>query len=103
MPLFPSMTIQNTSDDWHGFLNSMTGLNIPIEEENSSAFDKWRMRLAELGYPTWEYSTAKIIEIAARGDALKTAEMARQKALPATLAAAAIAAPSVAAADLLPK
>ena len=102
-PLFPLMTPDKTSDEWHGFLNSLTGLGITIDEENASAFDKWRMALADLGYPTWDYTQAKIDAIAVAGLALKDAELKRQAALPATLTTAAAAAPSVAAVDLLPK
>ena len=81
----------------------MTGLDISLDIDNATAFDQWRFRLADMGYPTWDHTPSKIAVIAAQGAALKAAEMKRQAALPATLAAAAIAAPSVAAVDLLPK
>ena len=102
-PIFPSMKGNISSYDWHGFLNSISGLDIPIEEENVSAFDKWRIALADLGYPTWDYSPKAIAHISKRGEELKAAEMKRQSELSVKLEAAAIEAPHVAAIDLLPK
>ena len=50
-PYFPSMLETATSDDWHGFLNAQTGLDVSLDEANSSAFDKWRQVLGEKGFP----------------------------------------------------
>ena len=65
-PLFPSMTADKTSHDWHGFLNAMTGLDIPLDMDNATAFDQWRIKLADMGYPTWDHSPSKIAIIAAK-------------------------------------
>ena len=101
--LFPSMTADKTSHDWHGFLNAMTGLDISLDMDNATAFDQWRIKLADMGYPTWDHSPSKIAIIAAQGAALKAAEMKRQAELPAKLVLAAVEAPHIVAADLLPK
>lgn len=102
-PLFPSMASDASSDDWHGFLNSMSGLDVDLLEENSSAFDKWRIALAAQGYDTWNSTTAEIAKIKARGDQLMAAEQKRIAAQPALQAALAAAAPSVTAQQILKK
>lgn len=82
-PLFPSMGPEASSDDWHGFLNAMTGLDVPLNEENPTAFDKWRQTLSAMGYPVWDTTPAQATSIVQRGEALKAAEMARVAALKA--------------------
>ena len=100
-PYFATMAVDASSDDWHGFLNAITGLDVSIEEDNASAFDKWRMNLSDKGYPVWEYSKTRIADIQRLGEIMKAAELARIAALPQTLLTAAIAAPFVTAQALL--
>lgn len=82
---FQSLPDDVSSDDLHGFLNAMTGLDVPLDEPNGSAFDKWRQKLAEQGVPVWGYSAEQVLENRARGEALKVKEAERRAALPALL------------------
>lgn len=100
-PIFPSIPNNASSDDWHGFLNAMTGLDIPVSEENASAFDKWRQALAEQGHDTWGISKADEERMAQRGVELKALEEKRVAALATTLEALAKEAPQVTAQQLL--
>ncbi len=102
-PIFPTMDPKASSDDWHSFLNAMTGLDIPIDEENASAFDKWRQALAAKGYDTWGLSHADVQKMAARGEELKALEVKRVADQGGKLAALAIEAPQVTAQELLDK
>lgn len=91
---FPTMA-SAVSDEWHGFLNAMTGLSIDLDEPNATAFDKWRQALSEQkGLPVWGYTVAQVASIKTRGEELKAKEEARQTALPETLKALALAAPT---------
>ena len=100
-PYFATMAIDASSDDWHGFLNAITGLDVSIDEDNASAFDKWRMNLSDKGYPVWEHSKARIADIQRRGEIMKAAELVRIAALPQTLLTDAITAPFVTAQALI--
>lgn len=71
-PHFPALPEDVSSDELHGFLNAQTGLNIPVDELNSSAFDKWRKVLAEQGLPVWKYTQSQLDKIRADGLTLKT-------------------------------
>ena len=100
-PHFPALPAGMTSDEWQGFLNEQTGLDIPLDEPNASAFDKWRQALAKQGLPVWNYTPARLAKIKADGvklkahvDKLKAEEAAR-------LAALAKEAPMVTAKELL--
>lgn len=97
---FPHME-KATSDDWHGFLNEKTGLDISIDEPNANAFDQWRMALAGQGFDVWGISKAKIDEVKAKGGVLLLREFDRLKAHDATMAATTLEAPAVSAAALL--
>lgn len=77
---FQSLDDKITSDDLHGFLNAQTGLDVPLSEPNGSAFDKWRMKLAETGVPVWGYTTEQVQDIKTRGEALKVKEADRKAA-----------------------
>ena len=90
---FQSLDDNITSDDLHGFLNAQTGLDVPLSEPNGSAFDKWRMKLAETGVPVWGYTTEQVAEIKTRGEALKVKEAERKSAQAALLVELAKAAP----------
>lgn len=98
---FPSLDAKATSDDWHALLNAVTGLDVDLDEENATAFDKWRQALSGKGYPVWSVDDAQKAAIKARGDALLAAEMKRRADEAAKLAALAQAAPNVTAQDLL--
>lgn len=98
---FQSLDEDITSDDLHGFLDALTGLETPLDEPNSTAFDRWRQKIAETGVPVWGYSQEQIAAVKAKGVELKAAEDARVAALPAKLAALAIEAPMVTAEELL--
>ena len=100
-PHFPSMPEDASSDDWHGFLNAYTGLNIEITEENPSAFDKWRQALSEKGFPVWGITPAQAQVIVARGTELLAAEQKRQADSAALLATLALEAPLVTAQQLM--
>ena len=102
IPHFATMA-KASSDDWHAFLNTQTGLDIAIDEPNASAFDKWRQALGEQGFPVWNLTADQAAAMKARGALLKAAEDKRQADLTATLAAMAVEAPSVSAAQLLAK
>jgi hypothetical protein len=62
---FPAMA-EATGDQWHEFLNGMTGLDVSLDEPNGSAFDKWRQALHEQqGIPVWGVSPERIATIKA--------------------------------------
>jgi hypothetical protein len=53
LPHFPEMK-GASSGEWHDFLNDKTGLAIPDDEPNATAFDKWREALAaQHNIPVW--------------------------------------------------
>jgi len=98
---FPTME-KATSDEWHGFLNAKTGLEIEVDEPNATAFDKWRQALAEqFDFPVWGYTKEKLAEIKRRGEDLKKKEEDRVKGLDAKLALLRAEAPTKTAADLI--
>lgn len=106
VPFFPTMADTDeyrfTSDDWHGFLNAQTGLDIDPSEPNSTAFDKWRQAIAQQqDLPVWGYTQKQIQAIEARGVELKKAEDARVAALPAILETLALMAPTKTAQQLI--
>jgi hypothetical protein len=97
---FPTMELA-TSDEWHGFLNSQTGLDLPLDMPNAIAFDKWREALSAGGLPVWGITPERIAAVATKGAALKAAEQTRKTNEAAALAAARLEAPDVSARDLL--
>ena len=100
-PHFPSLAPDIASDDLHGFLDAVTGLETPLDEPNATAFDRWRQALATQGFPVWGYSQEKIGKIRRKGEELKAAEDKRVAELPGVLAELAKKAPEVSAAELL--
>ena len=100
-PYFPSLAPDISSDDLHGFLDAVTGLETPLDEPNATAFDRWRQALATQGLPVWGYSQARIDEIKSKGAELKAMEEKRVAELPGVLAELAKKAPEVSAAELL--
>ena len=109
LPLFPSMATDATSDEWHYFLESITGDVVAkafpdtpsIDVPNTNAFDKWRQALAKQGYPTWGYTQGQTDAMKVRAEQLKQAEASRLSKEPELLAALAKEAPLVTAAELL--
>ena len=98
---FPTMPETATSDDWHGFLDEITGLQTPLDEPNATAFDRWRQALAEQGYPVWGITPEKAAAIKARAGVLMAEEAKRVKDEPALLAKLRKDAPLVTAAELM--
>lgn len=100
-PYFPMME-KASSDEWHGFLNAMTGLSLELDEPNATAFDKWRQALAnDKSLPVWGISAEQAKRIQERGEELKRMEEARIEAQAETLAALRAKAPTKTAADLV--
>jgi len=98
---FQSLDDKTTSEDLHGFLDALTGLETPLDEPNATAFDRWRQKLAETGVPVWGYSAEQIAEIKRRGAELKAAEEKRVADNAALLVELAKVAPLVTAEELL--
>ena len=98
---FQSLDPDIASDDLHGFLDALTGLETPLDEPNAVAFDRWRQKLAETGIPVWGYSQAHIDDVKRRGAELKDKENQRLAELPNLLAELSDLAPEVSAAELL--
>ena len=76
LKFFPHM-VNATSDDWHFFLDSVTQIDTPIDMPNGAAFDRWRERLAAIGYPTQKYSPEHIASMKAKAEQMVRAEQAR--------------------------
>jgi hypothetical protein len=66
---FPEMEGQS-SENWHAFLNEVTGLEIPLHEENATAFDRWRQALAAMDIPVWNVTAAQAEAMKRRGGEL---------------------------------
>ena len=97
---FPDMA-GKTSDEWHGFMNRITGLAIELDVPNSVAFDAWRQKLAEQGLPVWSYSPERLAKIKTDAEKLlrRQSELLAQQ--DATLDALRKEAPDVSAKDLI--
>lgn len=98
---FPTLGEKATSDEIHGFLDAVTGLETPLDEPNAIAFDRWRQALATQGYPVWGISKEKADAIKVRAEELKTEEAKRLKDLPDLMAKLRQDAPLVTAAQLM--
>ena len=70
LPHFPEM-VDATSDEWHGFLNAQTGLDISVDQPNANAFDAWRKALAAQGFPVWNITPEREARIKEAGAILK--------------------------------
>lgn len=97
---FPTME-NATSDEWHFFLDKVTGIETPLDLENGQAFDRWREKLAGLGYPVFKYTESDIAAKKAKAAAMLAAEELRAASLGKTLADLAKEAPNWTAADVL--
>lgn len=92
---FPHMA-KASSDEWHGFLDKVTGLETPFLMPNAAAFDRWREKLQSLGYPV---GIDKARAEKARADADKLVATAEARA--ADLESLAKSAPNRTAAELM--
>ena len=97
---FPDMATA-TSDEWHGFMNEITGLDVGLDVPNGSAFDLWRQKLAEQDFPVWKYTPGRLAKIAIDTATLKARQITLLAALDTTLDALRKEAPNVSAQDLL--
>ena len=62
---FPTLE-DATSDEWHFFMDKVTGLDTPLDMPNGQAFDRWRQALKDQGYPAYEYTATDIAGAKAR-------------------------------------
>ena len=97
---FPDMA-KATSDEWHGFMNELTGLEIALDVPNGTAFDEWRQKLAEGDFPVWGYSEERLAVFRKYATKAKMRLAEVLAAQDATLDALRKEAPSVSAKDLL--
>lgn len=90
---FPTL-VDASSDDWHFFLDKVTGLDTPLDMPNGSAFDRWRQALAEQGYPAYPYTATDVAGAKARAAAMLAAEERRAALSGKSLEALAVEAPN---------
>lgn len=99
---FPAMA-KATSDEWHTFLETVTGVTIGRDVPNSVAFDQWRTALADMGFPVFKWTPEKAAEIKRKTDILLEREKKRAADLGTTLIELAKAAPNWPVAEVLAK
>jgi hypothetical protein len=97
---FPEL-LKAGSNEIHFFLDKVCGLETPLDMPNGQAFDRWREKLAGIGYPAYKYTDADIATFKAKADAMLTAEQARAASLSKTLVELAKEAPNWPAAEVL--
>jgi hypothetical protein len=97
---FPELA-KASSEELHFFLDKVTGIETPLDMPNAVAFDRWREKLAGIGYPAFQYSDADIAAIKAKADAMLAAEQARAASMSKTLVELAKEAPNWPVADVL--
>jgi len=97
---FPTLS-DATSDEWHFFLDKVTGLTTPLDMPNGSAFDRWRMALQEQGYPAWDNKASDIERAKEKAAAMLEAEKRRVASLDKTLVGLAKEAPNWTVAEML--
>lgn len=97
---FPTL-VDATSDDWHFFLDKVTGLDTPLDMPNGQAFDRWRKALSEQGYPAFDYNEADVARAKMRAAAMFEAEQRRVASQNSTLAGLAKEAPNWTAAEVV--
>ena len=90
-----------TSDEWHGFMNEITGLEIPLDASNGTAFDAWRQKLAEQDLPVWKYTPERLARIKEDTERLKRHQIDLLAKQDKTLDALRKEAPTVSAKDLI--
>ena len=97
---FPHM-VNATSDDWHFFLDTVCGIETSIDAPNGEAFDRWREKLAEIGYNTLKYHSDDVARMKAKAAKMLEAEQRRAASEPDTLKGLREEAPNWTAAEVL--
>ena len=97
---FPTMA-NATSNEWHFFLDKMTGLNTPLDMPNAQAFDRWREALAAQGFPVFPYTDESVAAMKLKAEKLLKKEQDRAAKLGKTLADLAKEAPNWSVADMM--
>lgn len=97
---FPSLE-KASSEELHYFLDKVCGVETPLDMPNGQAFDRWREKLAAIGYPAFKYTPADIATMKAKADAMLSAEQARAASVSKTLVELAKEAPNWTAAEVL--
>lgn len=97
---FPELA-KASSEEVHFFLDKVTGLETPLDMPNGLAFDRWREKLAGIGYPAYKYTDADIAAFKARAEAMVQAEERRAASMSETLVELATEAPNWTAAEVL--
>jgi hypothetical protein len=97
---FPDMA-KATSNDWHFFLDSVCGLETSLDMPNGQAFDRWREKLAVIGYPVLRYTDADIAAMKSKAETMADAERKRGASMSQTLKELAKEAPNWTAAEVL--
>jgi hypothetical protein len=97
---FPTLE-DATSDEWHFFLDKVTGLDTPLEMPNASAFDRWRQALAAQGYPAFPYTATDVAAAKAKATAMLADEERRAALIGKSLEALAVEAPNWTVAEML--
>jgi hypothetical protein len=90
---FPTLE-DASSDDWHFFLDKVTGIDTPLEMPNASAFDRWRQALAAQGYPAFPYTATDVAAAKAKATAMLADEERRAALIGKSLEALAVEAPN---------
>ena len=77
LPHFPEME-GSSSDEWHAFLDQVTGIETRLDEQNATAFDRWRQALAAIDVPVWSTTASQAAAMKARGaELVERAALAR--------------------------
>jgi hypothetical protein len=97
---FPELA-KASSEELHYFLDKVTGLETPLDMPNGQAFDRWREKLAGIGYPAFKYTDADIAAFKSKADAMLEAEQARAASMSKTLVELAKEAPNWPVAEVL--
>jgi hypothetical protein len=97
---FPELA-KASSEELHFFLDKVCGLETPLDMPNGQAFDRWREKLAAIGYPAFKYTPAAIAAFKTKADEMLTAEQARAASMSKTLVELAKEAPNWPVAEVL--
>jgi hypothetical protein len=97
---FPDMT-RASSNEWHFFLDAVCGVETSLDTPNGQAFDRWREKLAVIGYPVLKYTDADIAAMKTKAETMADAERKRGASMSQTLGELAKEAPNWTAAEVL--
>lgn len=97
---FPTL-VDATSDEWHFFMDKVTGLDTPLDMPNGGAFDRWREALQAQGYPAWDNDAAAIARARDKAAAMLEVEKRRAASLGKTLEGLAREAPNWTVAEMV--